>query len=70
MVTLPLSRVRDAAEALARADAARETLQRERDAAVAAALENGATWVQVQEAAGLSPRGVALAIRRHRERTT
>jgi hypothetical protein len=62
----PLSRLRAAALAVTRADKVRAQRIAARDALIVAALEAGATWAQVQEATGLTPRGVQLAIRRHK----
>ncbi|RFA13246.1 hypothetical protein B7R21_08490 [Subtercola boreus] len=42
----------------------REILIRRRDELIRASLKGGATWVQVQNVTGLSPRGLSLAINR------
>ncbi|GGF15363.1 hypothetical protein GCM10011399_06470 [Subtercola lobariae] len=42
----------------------RDSLMRHRDELIRAALDSGATWVQVQSVTGLSPRGLSLAINR------
>jgi len=67
-VTEELTHLRAAAKKLARTDAKRAQELAVRDAAIVAALEAGATWVQVQEATGLSPSVVKKAIERHRQR--
>ena len=60
-----MSALRDAAERLARADADRAAIMRERDQLIRAAREEGRHWTEVQEAAGMSsPRAVALALKR------
>jgi len=61
-----VERLRAAAEVLAQHDRARLTLLEERDSAVAAALQAGNSWRTVQATAGLSKRGLELAIQRHR----
>jgi len=63
-----LDRARAAAIRLARIDAKRAEELAARDAAIVAALEAGYTWVQVQDATGLSPSNVKKAIERHRQR--
>lgn len=42
----------------------RDRLIGQRDELIRSALDRGATWVQVQEVTGLSPRGLSLAINR------
>ena len=64
-VSVSLGRLRAASAAVDRADEQRAQRIARRDAAIADAFAAGATWAQVQEATGLSPRGVQLAIRRH-----
>jgi len=63
-----LDRVKAAAARLARIDAKRAAELATRDAAIVDALEAGYTWVQVQEATGLSPSNVKKAIQRHHHR--
>lgn len=63
-----LDRAKAAAARLARIDAKRATELANRDAAIVAALEAGYTWVQVQDATGLSPSVVKKAINRHHQR--
>ncbi len=67
-MTEELTRLRAAAKRLARIDDKRAAELAKRDAAIVAALEAGATWVQVQEATGLSPSVVKKAIERHHQR--
>jgi hypothetical protein len=43
----------------------RASLIEYRDRQIVEALAGGATWVEVQKITGLSPRGLALAIKRH-----
>ncbi|MFF2387824.1 hypothetical protein [Agromyces sp. NPDC058104] len=61
-----IDRLRDAAKRLADVDERRAEVLRERDAEIAAAFEEGATWVQVQEASGLALRSLQKALERHR----
>lgn len=61
-----LARLRAAADRLAQYEAGRAEVARDRDEAVVAALTAGHTWVEVQSVAGLSPRGVKLAVDRVR----
>jgi hypothetical protein len=48
-------------------DERRANLLHSRDALVRQALADGATWTTVQSVTGLTPRGVALAVRRERK---
>ncbi|KRE28245.1 hypothetical protein ASG80_21435 [Agromyces sp. Soil535] len=61
-----LERLRAAATVLTQHDQKRVALLEERDSAVAAALRAGHSWRTVQAAAGLSKRGLELAIQRLR----
>jgi hypothetical protein len=65
-VSVSLTRLRAASNAVERADEQRAKRIATRDAAIVAAFEAGATWAEVLEATGLSLRGVQLAVRRHR----
>lgn len=47
-------------------DERRASLVQYRDRQIVEALAGGATWAQVQQVTGLSPRGVQLAIARAR----
>lgn len=51
-------------EKLANVNERRDNLIQYRDRQIVAALAAGATWVQVQELAGLSSRGLLLAVNR------
>jgi len=61
-----LDRVRATARRIAKVDDERAELVGRRDAEIAAAFEEGATWAQVQEASGLTARAVQKALERHR----
>lgn len=43
----------------------RASLIQYRDRQIVAALRGGAKWVEIQDVTGLSPRGVALAVKRN-----
>jgi hypothetical protein len=59
-----LTNLRTLARKLAKADEARARLLRQRDDAIRQAFADGATWKAVEAASGLTPRGVALAVKR------
>lgn len=59
-----LDDLEDAAHALARHDEARAPLLEARDKALVKARQAGATWAQMQEASGLSARGLSQALER------
>lgn len=61
-----LDRVRATARRITKVDDERAELVEKRDAEIAAAFAEGATWAQVQEASGLTPRAVQKALERHR----
>ena len=63
-----LDELRSIADALRAHDAERGRLVERRDDLIAQASAEGATWVELQDAAGLSSRGMALAMRRVSER--
>jgi ABC-type Fe3+-citrate transport system substrate-binding protein len=59
-----LEALQAAAENLAAADAERVALMQNRDRLIRVAIEAGATWRKIQDATGLTPRGVSQAINR------
>lgn len=59
-----LTELRKTTKRLADVDERRESLVEYRDRQIIDALAGGATWVAVQDATGLSPRGLQLAIKR------
>lgn len=61
-----LEALRESVRLLSENDQLREQLVEDRDRRILEALAAGATWVTVQQAAGLSPRGLQLAIKRAR----
>lgn len=61
-----LTELRRTVERLTEADERRANLVEYRDRQIVEALDAGATWAQVQAATGLSPRGLALAVKRAR----
>lgn len=60
----PLTRLARIAASLAKVDEDRAKLMRKRDDLIREARDAGETWVSIQDATGLSPRAVALALRR------
>jgi hypothetical protein len=63
-----MDELRRTVERLSALDARRASLGEYRDRQIVESLAAGATWAQVQEVTGLSPRGVQMAIRRARAR--
>lgn len=61
-----IAELRLTVQKLAAVNLRRENLIQYRDRQIVAALEAGATWVDLQELTGLSVRGLALAIKRAR----
>ena len=59
-----LTELRETIERLAAVDNQRASLLQSRDRQIVDALESGATWKQVQNVTGLSPRGLAMAVKR------
>jgi len=59
-----LTELRRTVERLTEADERRANLVEYRDRQIVEALDGGATWKQVQDVTGLSPRGLALAVKR------
>jgi len=59
-----LNELRATVEKLAAVNERRANLIQYRDRQIRAALAAGATWAQMQEVTGLSPRGLAMAIKR------
>ena len=60
----PLTRLARIADSLAKADDERAKLMRQRDDLIREARDAGETWVTIQNATGLSPRAIALALKR------
>lgn len=59
-----LTELQKTVKRLADSDERRASLVQYRDRQIVEALAAGATWVDVQKATGLSPRGLQLAIKR------
>jgi ribosomal protein S18 len=59
-----MDELRRTVEKLAEVNALRASRIAYRDRQILEAIAGGATWVQVQQVTGLSPRGLALAIKR------
>lgn len=62
-----MNELRATVEKLAAVNERRANLIQYRDRQIAEAIKAGATWAQVQALTGLSPRGLALALERHRK---
>lgn len=63
-MTSALDELARTAEKLADLNALRASRIQYRDRQILAALAAGATWAQLQQVTGLSPRGLAMAIKR------
>lgn len=63
-MTIELDELRRTVEKLAALNELRTSRIQYRDRQIIAALATGATWAQLQTVTGLSPRGLALAIKR------
>lgn len=66
MVVVDLTELRGASDALRKLDERRKGQAEYRDWLVQELLRDGATWVQVMDASGLSRRSVQLIARRSR----
>ena len=65
-MAIDVSELRATLEKLAAVNERRANLIEYRDRQIADAVSRGATWAQMQDVTGLSPRGLALALKRHR----
>jgi len=63
-MTVELNELRRTVESLAESDALSKGRRECRARQILEAIAAGATWAEVQEVTGLSPRGLALAISR------
>ena len=59
-----MEELRATVEKLAAVNARRDNLIQYRDRQIREAIAAGATWAQIQNVTGLSPRGLAIAIKR------
>lgn len=63
-MTSEVEELRATVEKLAAVNERRDNLIAYRDRQIKAAIAAGSTWAQLQEVTGLSPRGLAMAIKR------
>ena len=61
---IDVSELRATVEKLAAVNQRRANLIQYRDRQIREVIDAGATWAQVQEITGLSPRGLAMALKR------
>lgn len=62
----PLAKLKTTVAKLSAVETRRASLIEERDRQIVDALAQGSTWVELQRITELSPRGLKLAIDRHR----